>query len=189
MYRIAFFLFLVLAAVSFVSCKNDIQTVNSLSPKQDLPLRSAKDAELLYSDSSHVKVRLLAPVLDQYTGVDPRVEMPKGVDVHFFNEKLKPTTHLTANYAIRREKDNLMEARSNVVVVNIKGDTLRTEKLIWDERKRIIYTDVHVLITTASDDILEGEGLESNEDFSHYRIRKPTGKSSFDKTDDNPTNP
>jgi LPS export ABC transporter protein LptC len=182
MHRIPSFIFVLFVLLSCYSCKNDIQVVNNLTAKSaELPMRTAKDAELLYSDSAHVKVKLLAVQLDQYLAPDARIVMPKGVDINFFNDSMRITTHLTANSAVRREKDNLMEAHGNVVVINRKGDKLVTEKLIWNEKKRMIYTDVHVLITTASGDILEGNGMESNEDFTHYKITKPIGQSAFDK--------
>jgi LPS export ABC transporter protein LptC len=169
MYRLSAFFFLITA---FTSCENDMKTVQDITMRPDLPVRTAHNTEMIYSDSSHVKVKLTAPYLDQYIGDNPRVVMPRGVNVCFYNDSLVVTTHLTADSAIRREKDNVMEAYRNVVVINRKGDTLHTEKLIWDERKRIIYTDKHVLINTA-DDILEGDGMEANEDFTKYKIKKP----------------
>jgi LPS export ABC transporter protein LptC len=182
MHRIAPLIFVIFVMLGCYSCKNDIQVVNDLTTRPaELPMRTAKDAELLYSDSARVKVKLLAPQLDQYVTPDARIVMPHGVNIKFYNDSMRVTTHLTANSAVRREKDNLMEAHGNVVVVNRKGDKLVTEKLIWNEKKRIIYTDVHVLITTASGDILEGNGMESNEDFTHYKITKPIGQSAFDK--------
>jgi LPS export ABC transporter protein LptC len=168
-------LYLFLPILLFASCENDIQTVKNITMKTELPVRTAKSTELIYSDSAVVKVKLTAPVLDQYLGENPRIVMPKGVKVLFYNDSIKVTTQLTADSAIRKEKTNIMEAYRNVVVVNRKGEKLHTEKLIWDERKRIIYTNVHVLITTADDEILEGDGMEANEDFTKYKIKKPHG--------------
>jgi len=83
-------------------------------------------------------------------------------------------TSLTAKYAIRYEREQKMEARNDVVVVNIKGEKLNTEKLIWDGIRRKIYTDAFVKITT-DDQILMGNGLESDETFSEYEIKNLTG--------------
>jgi LPS export ABC transporter protein LptC len=162
--------------LGFSSCENDIEVVKNVTVKSDLPALSSKEAELIYSDSARIKVKLKAPEMDRYMGLDPRIIMPKGVNISFYNDSMLVITHLTSNYAIRKEHDYTMEARNNVVVVNRKGDTLHTEKLIWDERKRLIYTDVNVLITTAGGDILRGKGLEANEDFTHYRIKGPIGE-------------
>ncbi len=186
LYLLLFFLPVLLCS----SCQNDIAVVKSLNFRAEMPLRTAINAEMIYSDSGLAKAKLNAPVMDQYAGLNPRLVMPKGIDLSFFSDSiihtkhhfdsLLVTTHLTADSAIREEKDNVMKAFRHVVVKNKKGETLHTEKLIWDEKKRIIYTDVHVLITTADDEILEGEGLESNEDFSHYKIKKPSGNKNVD---------
>jgi LPS export ABC transporter protein LptC len=168
-------LFLLFSVGLFSSCENDIKAVQSVAHKGELPFQTAKNDTLIYSDSALVKVRLIAPVLEQYIGDDPRYIMPKGVIISFFNDSMKVTTSLTADSAIRKVKDNLMEARKHVIVVNRKGEKLRTEKLLWDERRHIIYTDVHVTITTANEETMEGDGLEANEDFTRYKIKKPIG--------------
>jgi LPS export ABC transporter protein LptC len=67
-----------------------------------------------------------------------------------------------------------MEARNNVVVTNSKGETLNTEQLMWDERSEKLYSDVFVKITTP-DQIIFGEGFESNQNFTQYRINKIKG--------------
>ena len=67
-----------------------------------------------------------------------------------------------------------MEAKRNVVVVNEKGEKLNTEHLIWEEEGDRITSDAFVKITTA-DEILMGEGLESNQSFTKYRIKKIKG--------------
>jgi LPS export ABC transporter protein LptC len=172
MYRLLFFLLLLTA---LTSCENDMQTVKDLTNRADLPIRTATTTEMIYSDSAHVKVKLLAPLLNQYIGDNPRIVMPRGVNVSFYNDSLIVTTHLTGDSAIRKEKARVMEIYRRVVVINRKGDTLRTEKLIWDENKRMIYTNVHVFIATGNGDILDGQGLEANEDFTNYKITKPTG--------------
>ncbi len=166
---------LILFVVALASCENDMKTVNDVTTKTELPIRVAHNSVILYSDSAHVRVKLKAALLNQYIGENPRIVMPRGVDVRFYNDSLKETTKLTADSAIRKEKTNVMEAYRKVVVVNRKGETLQTEKLIWDERRRIIFTDVHVLITTADGEILEGDGMEANEDFTKYKIKKPHG--------------
>jgi len=67
-----------------------------------------------------------------------------------------------------------MEAKNNVIVTNIKGEILNTEHLIWDQNKKIIYSDVFVKITTPTQ-ILFGKGLESDERFENWKIKNPTG--------------
>ncbi|MFI5148982.1 MAG: LPS export ABC transporter periplasmic protein LptC [Bacteroidia bacterium] len=180
MYSILF----LIAALLCSSCQNDIAVVNSLGNfRAEIPLRTTKDAMMIYSDSGLAKAKLNAPAMDQYEGLNPRLVMPKGIDLRFYNDSLRETTTLTADSAIKEDKDNVMKAFRHVFVVNKKGEKLRTEKLIWDEKKRIIYTDVDVTITTADGDVLWGKGLESNEDFSHWKIKNLIGSKSVDGDD------
>lgn len=156
------------------SCENDVAEVNSLNLEQEYPQQSAKDVEVLYSEKGRVSMQLNAPVLHQYGGEEPYDEMPEGVHVKIFDSLMKITTELTSNYAIRNTYLGQMEAKYDVVVVNEKGEQLNTEHIIWDEKTAKITSDVFVKITT-DNQVIMGEGLEADEDFSSYRILKPTG--------------
>ncbi len=158
----------------FSSCENDIEKVNLITQKEKLPLESASNAEIVYSDSARVKVKMTAPQLDRYSGDDPYIELPKGMLLWFFDDSMKVKTKLSADYAIRHENKKIMEARKHVVVVNERGEKLETEHLTWDEKEQKIRTKDFVKITTATD-VLMGDGLESNQDFTEYKILKPSG--------------
>ena len=73
-----------------------------------------------------------------------------------------------------------MEAKDGVVVINEKGEKLNTEHLVWDKKTEKITSDVFVKITTDSE-VLMGEGLISNQDFTEYRILKPRGIINLDE--------
>lgn len=153
----------------FIGCENDIQKVNMFTGHSNLPLQTAKNIEVLYSDSARVKVKLNAPVSQRFEDTSPYIEFPKGVKAIFYRENLIIRSTLTANYAMIKEKEGLMEAKGNVIIVNEKGEQLNTEKLTWDQNKAKVYTKEFVKITT-SDKIIFGQGMEANEDFSVYRI-------------------
>jgi LPS export ABC transporter protein LptC len=153
----------------FSSCQTDIPTVSQIIAGKNHPSETGKSVEIIYSDSGRVKMKLTAAQLDRYVGEKPYIEMPKGVKMFFFDDSFKITSQLKADYAIRYDNEGKMEAKRHVVVVNVKGDTLNTEHLIWDENKERVYTNAFVRITTA-DEIIYGDGLESNEDFTKYKI-------------------
>ena len=158
----------------FNACENDLEKVSLITSYENLPSETAQKVEILYSDSAKIKLKLTAPVLNHYPGDNPYIEFPKGVDALLYGSNGKVETHLKANYAIRYEKSNMMEAKNNVVVFNSKGEQLNSEQLFWDEKKELIYSDVFVKITT-KDEIIVGEGLESNQDFSKYTFKKIKG--------------
>jgi lipopolysaccharide assembly outer membrane protein LptD (OstA) len=61
------------------------------------------------------------------------------------------------------------------VVVNQKGERLTTDELIWDEEKKIIYSNTFVKIAT-EDEVMYGKGMIANQNFSDYTIKNITGK-------------
>ncbi len=156
------------------SCKNDISEVNALTQDVSQPIRTGKNIELIYSEKGNIKIKVKAPKMEEFAGDDNFMEMSEGIEVLFYDSLQKITTTLTSNYAINRIDQNIMEAKNDVVVVNEKKERLNTEHLIWQQDSAKIYTDEFVKITTA-DEILMGEGLEANEDFSKYKILKIKG--------------
>ena len=162
-------------ALGFYSCENNIDTVNLITAKDNSLLQSEENATYTYTDSSKVKFKLTAPLLNNYGGKDdPHQDCPKGMNVNFYDDSMRVTSHISANYAIRHVKTNIFEADGNVVVVNKKGEKLTTEQLFWDGSKHSIYTQKFVTIKTATE-ILYGDGLVSNEDFTDYRITNIRG--------------
>ena len=168
---------LVLLATVFLfltSCKDEIKKVALSGPADKLPIESVTNLELIYSDSAKVKFKLRAPLSKTFDKPKLIIEFPRGVAIDGYDDSLHINSKLTANYAIRYEDEGRMEAMKNVVVINKKGEKLNTEHLIWDEKLHKITTLDSVRITTG-DEILYGDGLEANEDFTRYRILKPKG--------------
>ena len=162
-------LLLIGLVLAFSACENDEKEIAQVTQKNNFPVETAKNIEVLYSDSAIVKAKLNAAEMKRFTGNDPHVEMPKGVNLKFFDAGMNVISTLTSNYAVTREEQQLMEARNNVIVVNQKGEKLNTEHLTWNQKTKKIYSDVFARITTA-DEIIYGNGFEANEDFSKYKI-------------------
>ncbi len=162
------------ALFSLYSCKNDISTVSVLLA-DTLPAESAKDIQLVYSDSAEVAVIVKSPVMHRFEGNEPYLDFPKGVEVVFYNKGLKEKSKLTCRHAKVFENTKIMEAYSKVEIRSLeKEEKLNTEHLVWDERQGKIYTNEFVKITT-KDKVLYGHGFESDQNFDHWIIRKPTG--------------
>jgi LPS export ABC transporter protein LptC len=171
--NIFLFIFL-LIIISLLSCENSMNEIQSVTTKDRSPEEAVKDVELIFSDSGVVQALMKSPLLLHYKTDRPYIEMPKGIKVFFYDSTMNIQARLSSNYAINYEKEKIMDAKNNVVVVNTKGEQLNTEHLVWDQKKRIIYSDVFVKITT-KDEILFGEGMESNDQFDPWKIKHVRG--------------
>jgi LPS export ABC transporter protein LptC len=165
-----------IAGTIFISCSNDIEIVYEITAESGMPAFMVEELETFYSDSGIVKVKIYAPKLVRYDNKDASFdEYPEGINVEFFDANLNTTATLDCQYAKYHIKEELWEAKNNVEIVNIeKGESLNTELLFWDLRNERIYSDKFVRIKTEKE-ILFGQGFESNQEFSKWRIIKPTG--------------
>lgn len=155
-------------------CKNNIEEVNLITKQEKFPDLSNKDIISYYSDSGTTQARLESPLMNHYPGNEPYIEFPKGLHLVFFDDEMGIESSLTADYAIQKENEKIVEVKKNVVVVNKKGEQINSEHLIWETAKKRVYSNVFVKIRTA-EEIIFGEGFESNEDFSRYKIFKIKG--------------
>ena len=173
--RSLLFLLMVLGA-AITSCQTDRNEIMALGKKVVMPALTGKDVTMLYSDSTVLKIKLLSPQMLKYEKdvKEPVTIMPKGLFVIFYDDKGKEATTLKADYGVRYELSKKMEVKYNVEVVNVNGEKLNTEHLTWDEQKKKITSDAFVKITTAKE-IIMGNGLEANQDFTQYEIKEVTG--------------
>ena len=126
---------------------------------------------------------LNATLINRYTDEKTYVEFKDGLKVQFFDVNGKKESELNADYATIDDENDLMLAENNVIVRNIDGDILETDKLNWDQQKEEIYTDEFVKITTENE-VIFGKGLVSNQNFSKYTIRKIKGSITINQLDE-----
>lgn len=155
--------------LSFASCENKMEEVKKESHDQKFPAVTYRDYDAIYSDSAIVRLRLKGKKMEQYEDGIPHDEFEDGVHLWFYDLSGKTESEMISNRATRERATNLMRAQGNVIVYNKKGDKLNTEQLIWDANTHKIRTDQHVTITT-KDKIIYGNGLESDETFTNYKV-------------------
>ncbi len=154
------------------SCGNTTAEIAEISFEEGGPNEVTSNVTIYYSDSAIVRVKLTAPTIERYYGQSADEEeslFPDGVDVTFLSTKGEEESHITAQWAKRYGDGKLLEAKNDVVVVNQKGEKLNTEHLLWDTENHLITSNAFVKITQ-DDQIIYGDGLESNEDFTKYKI-------------------
>jgi LPS export ABC transporter protein LptC len=164
----------VAALICFCSCENDMATIHKLNSRQEAQVEVGNDIEMLYSSDANLRARLIAPQVKHYNTKQSYMEFDKGLVVYFYDDSMKQTSKLTANYGRIDEGSNDMLVRDKVEVINVKNETLNTEELFWNNKTRRITSNKFVKIQTA-DEIIYGDGLDANEDMTNYRIKKISG--------------
>lgn len=130
---------------------------------------------MLYTKDGRCEMEIRAATMNVYSKEDKDYdEFPKGIVVQAYDSAGAPSTMIRAKYALYLRKKRLWDARHDVVAVNEQGDSIQTERMFWDEEKKLIYSDDNVRIRTA-DALLFGKGFESDERFNNWEIRYPKG--------------
>lgn len=163
------------AVFFFTSCNNSLEEAKLITSRANVNIETGKDVVINYSDNGVVRIKAMGPKATRFNAEKPYLEFSEGIKIEFYNAAREKESTLTAKRATAVENSHSMTARDSVVVINNKGETLNTDELIWDEEKKIIYSNSFVKIATA-DEILYGNGMTANENFSDYEIKHITGK-------------
>ena len=171
---------------SLTSCEEDITKANQ-NKKKNFPSRIIYNANIIKRDSGQVKVRLKAPLLEEYDFVDtPSVEIRKGLYLEFYDSK-KPNVpgKLWAKYAKIIEKKQFYEAKGHVKVINNEGQTFVMESIYWDKANRKMYTKDTVFITDKDGSIfVAANGMKAKDDFTEYVFYNNSGDFNVKKMPD-----
>lgn len=163
------------AAMLFYGCENNIEQIKAFYSTENLPVLEATNFETLLTDSGQVRYSLKAPKLLQFQDDGGNyIEFPEGMELVKFDEHKRIISSITADYAKQFVAEDKWEAKNNVVATNAQGDTLKTEHLIWEEKKEIIYTEEFVKIIR-TDQIITGIGFTSDQKLQNWKIKNPKG--------------
>jgi len=158
----------------FIACENDPGVVNSSNDRK-ASIEEAFQIESFLSSNGQQRAKLLAPYMKRYTLDSSYLEFSRSLHVDFFDSLGKVESKVDALYGKYLETQSKVYLRDSVVASNIKGDTLRTPDLWWDQNTRKFYTDKVVRFKSASRVIYGGKGFEADQDLSSYKIYQPTG--------------
>ncbi|WP_461147068.1 LPS export ABC transporter periplasmic protein LptC [Spirosoma pulveris] len=139
------------------------------------PIEEINDVKLLYSEAAKLKVKLTTAKQFRYINDDRRY--PKPVNIVFYNPAGEEITTIRSDSGRYDKAKDVYVVTGNVVVVNKqKQEKLLTPELSWKPQTKKVYTDKRVtILSQLTGEKLYGIGLDANQDFSQYSIRKPTG--------------
>ena len=156
------------------SCQTDPQQMEVLSKEVFEPTVESSGVEWLYTKNGDLSFKIESPHMLRFDGKDPYIEFPEGLNLYTYNVAGEQEAFLRADYAINHLNEQVMEAKGDVLLRNAEGKQLETEYLVLDEETERIHTDAFVKITKGTQ-VIMGEGLESDLNFTEYTLKKTRG--------------
>ena len=158
----------------FFSCKNNFNEVQKIGISENEPIGIAEHINLKYTDSGKVQANLISDKMLDYGNRDFAFsEFPDGIILHLLDSKDQKST-IVSDYAIVYDKTNLIDLQDNVVLTTHDGKKLNAEQLYFDQKKEWLFTNKPVKFAD-NDQIINGNGFDSNMDFSTARVLETTG--------------
>ena len=165
----------------FYSCENDPKVVDDLT-RNVIEVEEGRQIEAYLSQEGSMKAKLSAPLMLRVLLKDtPYVEFPKALHVDFFNDAAKIETWLDSKYGKYFESIDKVYLRDSVIVINVRGDTLRAPELWWDQKAKLFYTDSVAEYHRIDKHIFGGKGLIATQDMTEVTFKIPTGIVNVDK--------
>ena len=164
----------ILAMGWFTSCTNSLEEVNQITTTQlDTKIDVGKEIKIIYSDSGNVQVICESPEMQRINASEPKDVFPQGLKITFLDSNHQPRAWLEADYAERMPFKYIMIARGNVKLYNAQNEKLQTSELIWDENKKLIYTEKFVRITRPTErDTTYSLGFEADQNFKQIILKR-----------------
>ena len=155
-------------------CENDPKVIDDLT-KHVIMVEEAKNVESYLSQEGMMKAKLTAPLMLRVLKDSIYVEFPKALHVDFYNDSAHIETWLDSKYGKYFEALDKVYLRDSVIVINVKGDTLRAPDLWWDQKAKLFYTDSIAEYHRVDKHIFGGKGLRATQDMSEVTFKVPTG--------------
>lgn len=138
-------------------------------------VEEARNIESYLSQDGRLKAKLTAPLMLRVMADTLYIEFPETLHSDFYDDSGKVETWLDAKYGKYFENLNKVYLRDSVVVINVKGDTLRSPDLWWDQSARIFYTDSPATYFGVNRRIYGDKGLVATQDLNSITFKRPTG--------------
>jgi LPS export ABC transporter protein LptC len=159
----------------FISaCENDPKMIDDWSKKKEM-VEVGKNIEAYLSQESKVKAKLTAPLMLRHEADTLYTEFPNSLHVDFYDDSTKIESWVDSKHGKYFENLNKVYLWDSVVVINIKGDTLKSPDLWWDQNTKLFYTDKYAQYLRKDKQIYPGKGLEATQDFKRITFKEPTG--------------
>ncbi len=165
---------ILLSCCFLLGCENDKDKVRAWTERVIMK-EEAVDIDSYLSQDGKMKARLKAPLMIRVYADTIYVEFPKTLHVDFYDDSTRVESWLDSRYGKYFENLNKVYLRDSVVVITVKGDTLKSPDLWWDQNSKIFYTDKYAIYHGVGKNIYGGKGLVATQDLRSVTFNQPTG--------------
>ncbi|WP_220275245.1 LPS export ABC transporter periplasmic protein LptC [Emticicia sp. BO119] len=159
-----------------VSCEDKKKT--GAPQKYNGPMMVTDNLSIMLSDSGKTTIKVTTAKQIKLQNEDEIY--PKTVYVTFFDKNGVEYSSLRGDSGRYFRNEGLYKVMGNVFFFNrLQQQSLSTDLLNWSSTRKIIYTDYPFIIKTRFDEI-HGIGMEADQDFTHYTMRKTKGVFAID---------
>lgn len=143
------------------------------------PTLEIENIELSYGDSAQVMVKMKTALELDMQNQDKIY--PKEVRLFFYDPTGKESTTIRSDSGRYYKSENHYKLMGNILIIDkLKNQNLTTTELIWAPDKKIIYTHKPVDLNTPTQ-VLHGQGMQANQDFTQYSLGSSSGILNVDK--------
>ena len=159
----------------FVSgCENDEKVINDLTKKVVMKEEAINIVSML-SQEGKLRAILKAPLMLRVFADTVYAEFPKSLHCDFYDENTQIESRLDSKYGKYYENLGKVYLKDSVVVITVKGDTLKSPDLWWDQNKKMFYTDKYATYHAPGKQVAGTIGLEATQDLRSIIFKQPIG--------------
>jgi LPS export ABC transporter protein LptC len=157
--------------VLLISCEDKKKT--GVPQKYNGPMMVTDNLAIMLSDSGKTTIKVTTAQQIKLQNEDEIY--PKTVYVTFFDKDGVEYSSLRGDSGRFFKNEGLYRVMGNVFFFNrLQQQSLSTDLLNWSASRKKVYTDYPFIIKTRFDEI-HGVGMEADQDFTHYTMRKTKG--------------
>lgn len=155
----------------FVSCSREVKEEVEIGFNPDSTYTmKAVDVVTLVSDSGITRYKVQTREWYMFgEASEPYWYFPKKLHLEKFDSLFRVEASVDADTAYFYERRKLWKLVGKVRVRSLQGEQFETSVLYWDQNSETIYSDRFIRITKG-DFVNTGQGFESNQALTQYRI-------------------
>lgn len=138
-------------------------------------IEEAVNIESMLSQQGKLRAKLKAPLMRRVFADTVYAEFPNSLHCEFYDSNNQVESWLDSKYGKYFENHGKVYLRDSVVVITLKGDTLKSPDLWWDQNTKKFYTDKYATYHAPGKQLYGTIGLEATQDLTSIIFKKPVG--------------